>query len=47
MDDEPVDSLWVRIIGQTKTSNVVVSVCYQPPDQEEILDFVAFFRQLE
>lgn len=44
MDDEPAQSLWVRI---TRHANVndVVGVCYRPPDQEEVDE--ASFRQLE
>jgi len=34
-DDKPVESLWVRISGQTSTHSIVVGVCYRPSDQEE------------
>lgn len=34
----PVESLWVRIRGQTSTHSVVAGVCYRPPDQEEEAD---------
>ena len=35
-DDEPADSLWVRIRGQPTVGDIVVGVCYRPPDQEEV-----------
>jgi len=33
MGDEPAESSWVRISGQTNTGDVV-DVCYGPPDQK-------------
>lgn len=41
-DDEPNNSLWVRILGQTNVGNIVLVVCCRLPDQAE-----AFFRQME
>ncbi|KAK4829693.1 hypothetical protein QYF61_006068 [Mycteria americana] len=38
MDDEPIESLWVRIKRQTNLGNVVVGVCYRTPYQEEVDD---------
>ena len=43
LNEEPVESLWVRINRTTSVEDVVVDICYRPPDQEE----KAFFRQLE
>lgn len=45
MDEEPAESLWVRISGQTNTGDIVVDVCCRPPDHEEVVK--AFLRQLE
>jgi len=35
MDEEPTESLWVKIKGRTGTGNITVGVCYRPPDQDE------------
>lgn len=35
-DEEPAESLYVCIRGQTKMGNVVVGVCYRLPDQEKV-----------
>jgi len=45
-DEEQVESLWVRIKGQPHMSDVIVSVYYRPPDQEEEVD-EAFYKQLK
>lgn len=45
-DEEPPESLWVRISGQTHMDNIAVGVCYIPPGQEEDVD-EAFFRQVK
>lgn len=45
--DEPADSLMVRITEQIRIGNAVTSVCYQPPDQEEVLDFCGLLRTTE
>lgn len=42
---EEVESLWVRIRGQTSTASFGGGVCYKPPDHEEVDE--AFFRYLE
>lgn len=44
--EEPIESLWVKSREQTRKDNVVVSVCYRPPDQEEKVG-EAFFKQVE
>jgi len=44
MDKEPIESLWVRITGRAATSDIVVGVCYRPPDQEDQVD-EALYRQ--
>jgi len=46
MDDEPIESLWVRTIELTSVDDIIASVCYWPPDQEKQVD-EAFYRQLE
>ncbi|GAB0208322.1 hypothetical protein GRJ2_003297900 [Grus japonensis] len=33
MDEEPIKSLWVRIKGSTGAGDIIVGVCYRPPDQ--------------
>jgi len=38
VDDEPTESLWVRIKKQTNMGNMVVDICCRPPDQEEEVD---------
>ena len=40
--EEAAESLWIRVRGQTNTGDVVVSVCYSPPYQEDVGK--AFFR---
>ena len=46
MDEEPALSLWVMTSGQTNMVDVVVGVCYRPPDQEKEVDGT-LLRQLE
>lgn len=41
---DPAESSRVRIRGQTNMGNIVVSVCYRPPDHKGVDE--AFFRQL-
>ncbi|GAB0204868.1 mitochondrial enolase superfamily member 1 [Grus japonensis] len=38
MDEEPTESLWVRIKGRAGTGDTIVGVCYRPPDQEDQAD---------
>ena len=45
-DEEPAESLWVRISWQINLAEVVVGFCCRPPDQEEEGDEAAF-RQLK
>ncbi|GAB0206983.1 hypothetical protein GRJ2_003163900 [Grus japonensis] len=45
MDEEPTESLWVRIKEKTTMSDISVDVCYRPPDQEEHMD-EALYRQI-
>ncbi|GAB0179855.1 hypothetical protein GRJ2_000450800 [Grus japonensis] len=33
MDEEPTESLWVRIKGGAGAGDIIVGVCYRPPDQ--------------
>ncbi|GAB0209149.1 rapamycin-insensitive companion of mTOR-like [Grus japonensis] len=46
VDEERMESLWVRTEGQANMGDTVVGVYYRPPDQEEEVD-EAFYRQLE
>jgi len=46
VDEEPVNSLLVRIKRQAHMGDAVVGVHYRPPDQEEEVD-EAFYRQLK
>lgn len=45
MDNEPAESLWVKVKGHTNMIDIVVNVCHSPPDMEEVAE--AFFRHLE
>lgn len=45
LDDEPARSLGARIRGQLNMGDILVSICYRPPDQAEIDE--VFFKQLE
>jgi len=44
VDEERVESLWVRIKGQPQMGDVIVSVYYRPPEKEEEVD-EAFYKQ--
>ena len=46
MDEEPTESLWVSIKGRAGTGDIIVGVCYRPPDQDTQAD-EALYRQLE
>ncbi|PKU49340.1 rna-directed dna polymerase from mobile element jockey-like [Limosa lapponica baueri] len=35
MDEDPTESLWVRIKGSTGAGDVIVRVCYRPPHQSD------------
>jgi len=43
---EQVENLWVRIRDRGNKGNLVVGVCYRPPDQGESTD-EALFLQLQ
>ena len=45
-DERLAESLWERIKGQAIMADIVLGVCYRPPDQEEDID-EASFRQLQ
>ncbi|GAB0182786.1 hypothetical protein GRJ2_000743900 [Grus japonensis] len=45
MDEEPTESLWVRIKGRTGAGDIIAGVCYRPPDQGDRAD-EAFYRQI-
>jgi len=38
LDEEPTESLWVKIKGRAGTGDTTVGVCYRPPDQDERVD---------
>ena len=45
MDEEVTKSLWVRIKDRAGTGDIIVGVCYRPPDQENRAD-KALYRQM-
>ncbi|GAB0208629.1 hypothetical protein GRJ2_003328600 [Grus japonensis] len=45
MDEEPTKSLWVRIKGSAGAGDIIVGVCYRPPDQGDRAD-EALYRQI-
>ncbi|KAM6334154.1 LOW QUALITY PROTEIN: cytosolic phospholipase A2 gamma [Alca torda] len=45
MDEEPIESLWVRIKGNAGEGDVTVGVCYRLPDQDDRPN-EAFYRQI-
>ncbi|GAB0204516.1 hypothetical protein GRJ2_002917200 [Grus japonensis] len=45
MDEEPTESLWVRIKGRAGTWDIIVRVCYRPPNQKYWAD-EALYRQI-
>jgi len=38
MDEEPTESLWVKIKGRAGIGDTTVGVCYRPPDQDKRVD---------
>jgi len=42
---EPTESLWLRIKGRAGTGDIIVRVCYRPPNQEDQTD-EALCRQI-
>ncbi|GAB0185603.1 hypothetical protein GRJ2_001025600 [Grus japonensis] len=45
MDEEPTESLWVRIKGRAGAGDITAGVCYRPPDQGDRADG-ALYRQI-
>ncbi|KAM9653655.1 uncharacterized protein ACIBXB_010484 [Morphnus guianensis] len=45
LDEEPTESLWVRIKGRARAGDIIVGVCYRSPDQEDGSD-EALYRQI-
>ncbi|GAB0202998.1 hypothetical protein GRJ2_002765400 [Grus japonensis] len=45
MDEEPTESLWVRIKGRAGAGDIIAGVCYRPPDQGDQAD-EALYRQV-
>ncbi|GAB0207584.1 hypothetical protein GRJ2_003224100 [Grus japonensis] len=45
MEEEPTERLWVRIKGRAGAGDIIVGVCYRPPDQGDRAD-EAFYRQI-
>ncbi|GAB0203750.1 hypothetical protein GRJ2_002840600 [Grus japonensis] len=45
MEEELTESLWVRIKGRAGAGDIIVGVCYRPPDQGDRAD-EAFYRQI-
>ncbi|XP_032304298.1 uncharacterized protein LOC116654245 [Coturnix japonica] len=43
--DNKVESLWVKIRGRADKADILVGVCYRPPNQDEETDEV-FYKQL-
>ncbi|GAB0206940.1 mitochondrial enolase superfamily member 1 [Grus japonensis] len=45
MHEEPKEGLWVRIKGRAGAGDIIVGVCYRPPDQGDRAD-EALYRQI-
>ncbi|KAM6382481.1 uncharacterized protein FN964_001067 [Alca torda] len=45
MDEDPTESLWVKIKGNAGAGDIMVGVCYRPPDQDDRAD-EALHRQI-
>jgi len=43
--DDRVEFLWVKIRGRADKADILVGVCYRPPNQDEETDEV-FYEQL-
>ena len=43
--DDRVQCLWVRIRGKASKADIMVGVCYRPPNQDEEADKI-FYKQL-
>ncbi|KAF1501108.1 hypothetical protein FQV17_0014956, partial [Megadyptes antipodes antipodes] len=44
-DDETVECLWVRMRGKANEADILLGVCYRPPNQDEGAD-EAFYKRL-
>jgi len=45
MDGEPTEISWVRTEGRAGTIEVIMGICYRPPDQEDLVD-ETLYRQI-
>ena len=45
MNDDGVECLWVRIKGKADKADILLGVCYRPPNQGEEVDNL-FYKQL-
>ncbi|TRZ10901.1 hypothetical protein HGM15179_016203 [Zosterops borbonicus] len=45
-NEDGVECLWVRIKGRANKADIILGVCYCPPNQEEEVDNL-FYKQLE
>ncbi|RMC09822.1 hypothetical protein DUI87_13609 [Hirundo rustica rustica] len=45
-NEDGVECLWVRIKGKANKADILLGVCYRPPNQEEEVDNL-FYKQLE
>ncbi|TRZ08015.1 hypothetical protein HGM15179_019091 [Zosterops borbonicus] len=45
-NDDEVECLWVRVKGKANKADILLGVCYSPPDQEEEVDNL-FYKQLD
>jgi len=45
VDEDLTESLWVRIKGRAGTGEIIVGVCYRPPNHEDQMD-EALYRQI-
>ena len=43
--DDKVESSWVKIRGRADKADILVGICYRPPNQDEETDEV-FYEQL-
>jgi len=37
-DDDRVESLWVRIKAKANKTDIIMGMCYRPPNQDEEVD---------
>ena len=43
--DDRAESLWIKIRGRADKADILVGICYRPPNQDEETDEV-FYEQL-